>query len=75
MNEFHTQIMQDMRDKLLDELLFIQKDSKDAAIAMQSCDNELAAIKYWDTYHYATNELRARHSYKKTEAAGSKELQ
>tara|TARA_R110002167_G_scaffold292920_1_gene497610 strand:- start:121 stop:282 length:162 start_codon:yes stop_codon:yes gene_type:complete len=43
----------------IESLLYIQKDASEAAKAGEKIDNPKTG-QYWDEYHYASMELKAR---------------
>jgi len=56
---WHSETIARFRTLSVDSLEYIRSDSRSAAIAGETINNPKCG-EYWDTYHYATDELKRR---------------
>ena len=56
---WHSETMNRFKTLSIESLLYIQKDAAEAAKADEKIDNPKTG-QYWDEYHYASMELKAR---------------
>tara|TARA_R110001606_G_scaffold71959_3_gene165732 strand:+ start:593 stop:778 length:186 start_codon:yes stop_codon:yes gene_type:complete len=59
MTNWHSETMKRFKTLSIESLLYIQKDASEAAKAGEKIDNPKTG-QYWDEYHYASMELKAR---------------